>query len=157
MVNTTQSAPPKVIAQSPTEVMTALNEAAKTNDAATIKGLISKGTLALLEESAKQQGKPVDDLLKQDASMPFEETPEMRNEKIEGDTATVEVKNPATGEFDVKYPFVKEDGAWKLARDKYIEEEMKKANEETGKKLANSRISNNNSAPNANADNSVNK
>ena len=45
-----------------------------------------------------------------------------------------------TGEFDVRYPFVKENGAWKLARDRYIEEEMRKANDEINKKLANSAV-----------------
>jgi hypothetical protein len=86
--------------------------------------------------------------LKKETEVKLPSALETRNEKIEGATATVEVKNPATGEFDIKYPFVKENGAWKLARDRYIEEEDKKAREEINKKLANSAFSNSNSAVN---------
>jgi len=119
--NSVQSAPPKVIAQSPTEAMKALNEASKTNDAAAIKGLVSKGTLALLEESAKEKNTTIDELLQRDDSMPFEEIPEMRNEKITGDKATLEIKNTLSGQYST-IPFVKEDGSWRIAFDVYLKE-----------------------------------
>lgn len=127
-VNTAQSAPPKVAAQSPTDTMKALNEASKSNDVAAIKGLISKGTIALLEESAKEKQTTVDELLQRDDSMPFEDIPEMRNEKITGDKATVEIKNKLSGQYST-VPFVKEDGSWRIAFDLYlkeIEETMRK-------------------------------
>ncbi|MCD9186170.1 MAG: hypothetical protein LUM44_07040 [Pyrinomonadaceae bacterium] len=127
-VNTGQTAPPKVAAQSPTDAMKALNEASKTNDVAAIKGLISKGTIALLEESAKEKQTTVDELLQRDDSMPFEDIPEMRNEKITGDKATLEIKNTLSGEYST-VPFVKEDGSWRIAFDIYlkeIEEKMRK-------------------------------
>lgn len=126
--NSSQPAAPKVIAQSPTEVMKALNEASKTNDAAVIKGLVSKGTLALLEESAKEKNTTVDELLQRDESMPFEDVPEMRNEKITGETATLEIKNSLSGQYST-VPFVREDGSWRIAFDVYlkeIEEKMRK-------------------------------
>ncbi|HQU83338.1 MAG TPA: hypothetical protein PKY59_09450 [Pyrinomonadaceae bacterium] len=127
--NSSQPAETKVVvAKSPTEVMNALNEAAKTNDAATIKALISKGTMALLEESAKQQNTTVDELLQRDASMPFEEVPEMRNEQIAGDKATLDIKNTESGIYS-SVPFVKEDGSWKIALDVYlkdVQEQMRK-------------------------------
>ena len=50
---------------------------------------------------------------------------EMRNEKITGETATLEVKNQTTGAWDT-IPFVREEGKWKIAFDKLIEEMMKK-------------------------------
>lgn len=128
-VNSAMPNAPKVIAKSPIEVMNALNEAAKTNDAAIIKGLVSKGTLALLEESARQQNTSVDELLKRDDSMPFEEVPEMRNEKITGEKATIEIKNTLSGQYST-VPFVKEDGSWKIALDVYlkeVEEKMRNA------------------------------
>lgn len=129
VTNSSQPAETKVVvAKSPTEVMSALNEAAKTNDATTIKALVSKGTMALLEESAQQQNTTVDELLQRDASMPFEEVPEMRNEQITGDKATLDIKNTQSGIYS-SVPFVKEDGSWKIALDVYlkdVEEQMRK-------------------------------
>lgn len=47
--------------------------------------------------------------------------PELRNEKIDGEKATVEVKNRFTGAW-TDVPFVKEDGRWKLALGEQTEE-----------------------------------
>ena len=55
---------------------------------------------------------------------------------IEGETATVEVKNNVSGEFQ-KIPFVKEDGVWKVALDKFLDDVMKKMKEEMNKMPAN--------------------
>jgi len=115
--------------KSPTEVMKALNEASKTKDVAGIKNSVSKGTLGLIEESAKAQNITVDEALKKDNGAPFKDLPEMRNEKIEGDTATVELKNATTNDWET-VPFVKEDGVWRLALDKYLEDFEKKAAED---------------------------
>ncbi len=114
--------------KSPTEVLKALNEASKAKDAAAIKDSVSKGTLNLIEESAKAQNTTVDELLKKDNGAPFKELPEMRNEKIEGDTATIELKNTTSNDWET-VPFVKEDGIWKLALDKYLDDFKKKATE----------------------------
>lgn len=122
-----------------------------------MKNLLSKGSLELIEKSAKAQNSTTDELLRKESSVKIQTAPETRNEKIEGDAATVEVKNETNGEFDLKMPFVKENGAWKIARDKYIEDALKKSNEEINKKLANSRLSNANSAPNSNANISTNR
>ncbi len=53
-----------------------------------------------------------------------EKLPETRNEKITGDTATLEVKNDKTGKWDT-LPFVKENGEWKIALDKFLENMLK--------------------------------
>lgn len=111
---------------SPTETMKALNEATKTKDVERIKKLVSKGTLDLLEYSAKNQNMSVDELLRQDKGAPFQELPETRNEKITGDTATVEIKNTAGNGWETM-PFVKEDGVWKIALDKFMDDIMKRA------------------------------
>lgn len=137
-------------ANSPSDVLKQYVAASQKNDIETMKRLLSKGSLALIEKSAKAQYTTTDELLRKEASVKIQNAPETRNEKIEGDTATVEVKNETNGEFDLKMPFVKEDGTWKLARDKYIEEAMKKATEEVNKQLANSSLSNSNLAPNTN-------
>jgi hypothetical protein len=114
---------------SPTETMKALNDAAKKKDAEAIKNLVSQGTLDLLAQSAQQQKTTVDELLKRDESASFQELPQTRNEKIMGDTATIEIKNNATNDWETM-PFVKENGVWKIALDKFLEDAMKRMNEE---------------------------
>jgi hypothetical protein len=131
-INTTAQNQPQALqpsASSPMETMKALNEAAKVKNPEAIKKVISKGTLALMEQTAKTQETTVDELLKKDDGAPFEELPEMRNEKIEGDKATVEVKNKMSGEWST-LPFVKEEGVWKVAIDKYLEDVRKQMTEQ---------------------------
>lgn len=114
---------------SPTETLKTFIEASKNKDVEALKKTLSKGTLGIIEETAKSQNTTVDELLKKDSGMPVKEMPEMRNEKIEGDTATLEVKNVVTGDFDA-IPFVKEDGSWRIALDKFMQELMKKSREQ---------------------------
>ncbi len=126
---------------SPTETMKALNEASKTKDIQTIKKLVSKGTLALLEKAAKTQNTTVEELLKKDNGAPFQELPETRSEKITGDTATIEIKDTATNGWEM-IPFVKEDGIWKVALDKFLEDLQKRTPGEMNKTPADAPISN---------------
>ena len=108
----------------PTATLKVFYEASKKKDAAGMKKSLSKGSLAMFEKQAKEQNKPVDDLLtKVDTNTP-DKMPETRNEKITGDTATLEVKNDQNGQWDT-LPFVKEDGEWKIAFDKFVDELMK--------------------------------
>ena len=107
----------------PTATLKPFYEASKKKDAAGMKKTLSKGSLEMFEKQAKEQQKSFDDLLKSDQDTP-EKMPETRNEKINGDTATLEVKNDKSGNWDT-LPFVKEDGEWKIAFDKFIEEMMK--------------------------------
>jgi len=142
---------------SPGGVLKQYVAASQKQDIAAMKSLLSKGSLELIEKAAKAQNSATDELLRRESAVKIQKVPETRNEKIEGETATVEIKNETTGEFDMKMPFVKENGAWKIARDRYVEEELKKSNDEINKKLANSRLSNNNSAPGSNANISTNR
>ncbi len=144
-------------ANGPADILKQYVAASQRQDIAAMKSMLSKGSLDLIERSAQTQGTTTDQLLRREASVKIKNAPETRNEKIEGETATVEVKNETNGSFDMIMPFVSENGAWKLARDKYIEEVLKKAGDEVNKKLANSALSNNNSAVNSNANNTVNK
>lgn len=109
----------------PTEVLKIYIEASKKRDVETIKQTLSKGSLELAEKSARVQNTTVDEMLRRDnASLMPDQIPEMRNERIEGDTATVEVKDLTEG-YDT-IPFVKEDGAWKISFDKYQQTMMDK-------------------------------
>ncbi|HEX8891338.1 MAG TPA: hypothetical protein VF779_19475 [Pyrinomonadaceae bacterium] len=94
----------------PTETFKAFYEAAKKKDAAGIKKTLSKNLLGKLEEDAKNSNKPLDEYLT-NVNLP-DTLPETRNEKIDGDHATLEIKI----RDDTWRPenFVKEDGEWKL-------------------------------------------
>jgi hypothetical protein len=96
--------------QTPTEGFKAFYEAAKRKDAAALKQTIAKKLLAELEDQAKQAGKPFDEFLV-DVNVP-PAFPEVRNEKIDGDKATIEVKGAADNWRPTK--LTKEDGVWKL-------------------------------------------
>ena len=122
--------------KSPTETLKAWNEATKKKDIPAIKSMLSKGTLELYEQSAKKQNKTVDEILLKAEGESFQDLPETRSENITGETATVEVKNNVSGEFQ-KIPFVKENGVWKVALDKFLEDVMKKMKEEMNKIPAN--------------------
>jgi hypothetical protein len=90
-----------------------------------MKKSLSKGTLDMFDKLGKAQNKSTDDLLKDvDKDDKSEKMPETRNEKITGDTATLEVKNDKTEKWDT-LPFVKENGKWKIALDKFLEDIMK--------------------------------
>jgi Domain of unknown function (DUF4878) len=109
----------------PTATFKAFFEASKKKDAAAIKKTLSKGTLDMFDKLAKEQNKTTDDLLKtMDKDDKTEKPPETRNEKINGDTATIEVKNDKSDKWDT-LPFVKENGEWKIAFDKFLEDMMK--------------------------------
>jgi hypothetical protein len=58
-------------------------------------------------------------------SAAVDKMPESRNEKISGDSATLELHNEDANRWDTMY-FVKEDGAWKIALDRTVEEMLRK-------------------------------
>jgi hypothetical protein len=109
---------------SPSETLKTFLEASRKKDVQTVKTTLSKTTLEMAEKSAREHNTTVDALLKKDDVQISDEIPEIRNEKIEGDTATVEIKDAANGYETL--PFVKEDGNWKIAFDKYQELMQKK-------------------------------
>lgn len=128
----TENAPSVV---SPTDTLKNYIEASKKKDVAAIRKNLSKGSLELAEKSAKMQNTTVDELFKRDNMAALDEIPEIRNERIEGDAASVEVKDFTSG-YDT-IPFVKEDGAWKIAFDKYQQAMMEKMRQEMNMPAAN--------------------
>ena len=131
---TNESSPPSqtVLIGSPTETLKTFAEATKKKDAETIKKTLSKSTMKVIEESAKQQNISVNEMLTKAEDPEGKDLPEIRNEKIDGDKATLEVKDDVTGEFDIM-PFVKEDGGWKIALDEFMESMKKKILEDMKK------------------------
>jgi ketosteroid isomerase-like protein len=110
---------PETSADSPTKAVQDFVAAYKAKDIAGLKKRFSKGFLEQMEKGAKSQNKDLDASLKEFVEigdLPFEDgVPETRNEKIDGDTATLEVN--AEGKWE-ETPFIKEDGVWKIAFDK---------------------------------------
>jgi hypothetical protein len=98
---------------SPMKTFTSFYEAAKKKDAAGIRSVLSKDDLAEMERIAKEQKMSIDDSFK-----PFyQDVPaqlnEMRNEQINGEKATLEIKDNERGAWET-INFVKEDGQWKI-------------------------------------------
>lgn len=98
----------------PTAAFKAFVEAAKNNDIEGVKKRVSKSYRKSFETAEKELGKPPDEMFRITARSYAElGTPEVRNEKIQGDKASLEFKVPMTGDWKT-LNLVKEDGEWKL-------------------------------------------
>lgn len=128
LITSCSGAPSAPQVASPTDTLKIYIEASKKKDVETLRKSLSRGSLELAEKSAKMQNTTVDELFKRDNMAALDEIPEIRNERIEGDTASVEVKDFTSG-YDT-IPFVKEDGAWKISFDKYQQAMMEKMRQE---------------------------
>jgi hypothetical protein len=117
-------------ADSPAGVWRRYEEASQKADVATMKSLLSKGSLAMLEASAENGQRSVDDLLLRESAVKRAKPAETGAEKIEGERATLEIRRENAEGFDA-LPFVREDGAWKIARDRYVEQ-FRKPTEKAG-------------------------
>ena len=106
---------PATAINSPIEAYSFLFEAVKKGDTDAIKQISSKATRELAQFSANTYKKSCFDSYKNgftDTAMQ-EKMPETRDLRVEGDVASMEVKNAKGTWEDV--PFVKEGNGWKLA------------------------------------------
>jgi len=104
-------------------------EAQKKKDIPAMKQTLSKTSLAMMEASAKQQQLTVDKMIAsqlENSAAKVDKIPETRNEKITVDNATLELHNEDANRWDTMY-FVKEDGVWKIALDRTMEEMLRKS------------------------------
>ncbi|HLL99634.1 MAG TPA: hypothetical protein VK400_01150 [Pyrinomonadaceae bacterium] len=116
-------------AETPLDTLKAYMQAIKKKDPTEMKLLLSKGSLKMAEDEAKAQNTTVDEIVKRETLFTeTQKTVEFKNEKIDGERATIEVKN-SYGSWDI-VPFNREDGEWKIAKERYVEEQMKKNDEE---------------------------
>lgn len=96
----------------PLETFQTYAKAVKQKDTTTMKLLLSSESIRMQEQEAKARGVTLDDVVKgQTLIAEDQRTLEFRNEKIEGETASLEVKRGAGWET---VPFVLEDSVWKL-------------------------------------------
>jgi hypothetical protein len=106
----------------PVETFQTYVKAFKKKDITTMKLLLSSDTIKMHEQEAKAEGVTLDDIVKRETLLdPGQTTVEYRNEKVNGDKATLEFKN---GEFWETIPFVKEDGEWKIDKKGYADQMM---------------------------------
>ena len=118
--------------KTPLDTLRAYTEAIKKKDTAMMKSLLSKGSIKMAQDEAKSKNVPVDEIIQNETLFSSDQrVVEFRNQKIEGDNATIEVKT-SVGSFD-RIPFIKEDGEWKIAKEKYLEEQLKQADEDSKK------------------------
>lgn len=107
----------------PVETFKTYIKAMKAKDITTMKLLLSNDTIKMHEQQAKAQGVTLDDIVKRETLVAEgQERVEFRNEKIDGQKATVEIKN-SYGEWEV-LPFVFEDDAWKIDKKGYADNFM---------------------------------
>lgn len=111
----------------PTDTIRAFNDAIIQKDAAKIKSFLSRASLKSVQQNAKRIGKTVDEILTTDNAAPMPAEREMQNEKVDGNKATVEVKNTVLGSFD-NFHLVKEDGNWRVDLVKMEKEAIEKLN-----------------------------
>ncbi|MEP7074870.1 MAG: hypothetical protein ABI878_03595 [Acidobacteriota bacterium] len=98
-----------------------------------MKLLLSNETIKMHEDEAKMQGVSLDDIVKRESLIsPDQTTVEYKNEKIDGDKGSLEIKNGYQGWETL--PFLKEDGVWKIDG-KGIFDQYEKDDEESRQKM----------------------
>lgn len=103
-------------AGTPTDAYKAAYTARKNKDIEGLKKLMSKDViefLTMVAEADEKKKSTLDDQLKELCEKPQAATAEARNEKVDGDYATIEYLDEKGGWKPME--FVKEDGMWKLA------------------------------------------
>jgi hypothetical protein len=100
-------------ASTPTEAFKLFYEATKNKDMAALKSLIAKDNLATMEAEAKNRNKSLDDYLVDGSRAVPATLPQLGEEKIEGDRATLQFKREGATNWSTA-SFVKEDGGWKI-------------------------------------------
>lgn len=116
-------------ATTPLEALKLYSVARKKKDVPTMKSFLSKGSLKMAEDDAKAQNRPLDEVFLNDTLFPENvSTVEYKNESKTDEEATIEVKNQF-GIWD-RIPFVKEDGTWKIAKEKFADEMQKQVDDQ---------------------------
>jgi hypothetical protein len=101
---------------SPTGAYKRLYAAVKAKDTDAIKAAMTKKTIDFAKMASGQQNKPLEKVLENGftATTFADSLPQIRDERVDGDMGAVEVHNDKENKWE-DLPFVREDGAWKLA------------------------------------------
>jgi hypothetical protein len=104
----------------PLESFKAYVNAVKQKDTTRMKLLLSSESIKMHEQEAKSQNLTLDDIVRRETLFTEgQKTVEFRNQKIEGEKATLEVKN-SFGSWET-VPFVREDDEWKIDKKGYAD------------------------------------
>lgn len=115
---------------SPLETYKTYVKAIKLKDTTTMKLLLSAESIKMHEQQARAQNVTVDDIVRREPLFSeAQKTVEFRNEKIEGDKATLEVKN-SFGAWET-VPFVREDSVWKIDKKGYADKLVQDAEQDS--------------------------
>ena len=100
-------------ADTPLDTLKAYTIAIKQKDTTTMKLLLSDASIKMAEDEAKSRGVTLDEVVKRETLFdPTQKSVDFRNEKIEGEKATIEMKDSYNAWNTV--PFVRENGRWKI-------------------------------------------
>lgn len=118
----------------PIETFKTYVKAIKAKDVKAMRVLLSEATLKMHERQAVAQGTTVDEIIKRETLFTENQrSVEFRDEKIEGDKATLMVKN-SYGSWET-VPFIKEDGVWKIDKKGFADRMMMDIDTENQRKF----------------------
>ncbi len=107
----------------PVEAFKSYVNAVKQKDTTKMKMLLSAESIKMHEQEAKAQNVTLDDIVRRETLFTEgQKTVEFRDQKIEGEKATLEVKN-SFGSWET-VPFVREDDEWKVDKKGYADRQM---------------------------------
>jgi hypothetical protein len=118
----------------PLETLQAYNLAIKKKDPTQMKLLLSDASLKMAEQEAKAQNVTIDEIMKRETL--FSENQrrvEIRNQKVDGDRATIEMKD--TFDTWITVPFVREEGVWKIDKQGFANQMMQEIEDETNRRI----------------------
>jgi len=124
----------KFVPSTPLETLKAYTLAIKKKDSTQMKLLLSDASIKMADQEAKAQNVSLDEIVKRETL--FSETQrsvEFRNEKVDGDKATIEMKD--SFETWTTVPFVREEGVWKIDKQGFANQMMQQIEEENNKRL----------------------
>ena len=124
----------KFVPSTPLETLKAYTLAIKKKDSTQMKLLLSDASIKMADQEAKAQNVTLDEIVKRETL--FSETQrsvEFRNEKVDGDKATIEMKD--SFETWITVPFVREEGVWKIDKQGFANQMMQQIEEENNKRL----------------------
>lgn len=122
------------IPSTPLETLKSYTLAIRKKDLTEMKLLLSDASLKMAEQEAKAQNVQLDDVIKKETLFgENQRSVEFRNEKVDGDKATIEMKDSSNQWITV--PFVREEGFWKIDRQGFANQMMQQIEEENNKRI----------------------
>ena len=118
--------------KTPLETLQTYAAAYKKKDYTTMKLLLSDATIKMHQQAAKDQNVTLDDIVQRETLfLPDQKTAEFRNQKIDGDKATIEMKD--AGDIWNTINFVREEGVWKLDKQSFANQTIEQIDQDNKK------------------------